>query len=76
MKARAAPGHTPTTARLLEDFAPSTRTPHSQPSSRQSRKLSRLPSPLNPQNWDIIQVISPGGTIGYYVDYQGVAHGS
>lgn len=31
---------------------------------------------LNPQNWDIIQVISPGGTIGYYVDYLGVAHGS
>ncbi len=32
--------------------------------------------PLNPQSWDIIQVISPGGTIGYYVDYLGVAHGS
>lgn len=32
--------------------------------------------PLNPQSWDIFQVIAPGGNIGYYVDSSGVAHGS
>lgn len=32
--------------------------------------------PFNPQNLDIIQVISPGGTIGYYVNSSGVATGS
>ncbi len=32
--------------------------------------------PTNPQNWDIFQVIAPGGSIGYFVDYLGVAHGS
>ncbi len=32
--------------------------------------------PLNPQNWDIIQVISQGANVGYYIDYLGVAHGS
>jgi hypothetical protein len=30
----------------------------------------------NPMNFDILQVIAPGGTIGYYIDYTGVAHGS
>lgn len=32
--------------------------------------------PLNPQNQDIIQVINIGGSVGYYIDYTGVAHGS
>jgi hypothetical protein len=32
--------------------------------------------PTNPQNWDILQVIAPGGTIGYYINYLGVATGS
>lgn len=32
--------------------------------------------PLNPQNQDIIQVINIGGAISYWVDVQGMAHGS
>lgn len=32
--------------------------------------------PLNPQSWDIIQVIQEGGNVGYYLDSVGVAHGS
>ena len=30
----------------------------------------------NPSLIDILQVINPGGTIHYYLDYLGVAHGS
>jgi hypothetical protein len=30
----------------------------------------------NPSNLDILQVISLGGNINYYLDYLGVAHGS
>lgn len=30
----------------------------------------------NPEAWDIIQVLSPGGAVNYYLDVNGVAHGS
>jgi hypothetical protein len=30
----------------------------------------------NPSNLDILQVVNLGGNISYYLDYQGVAHGS
>lgn len=30
----------------------------------------------NPSNQDILQVMNQGGNISYYLDYQGVAHGS
>lgn len=32
--------------------------------------------PTNPQNLDIIQVINAGGNISYWLDVNGVAHGS
>lgn len=30
----------------------------------------------NPEAWDIIQVIQQGGNVGYWLDVNGVAHGS
>ena len=30
----------------------------------------------NPESWDIIQVLSPGGAVNYWLDSSGVAHGS
>lgn len=32
--------------------------------------------PLNPQSLDILQVLAPGGNVGYYFSYAGVATGS
>ena len=32
--------------------------------------------PLNPQSLDYIHIIQEGGNVGYYIDVNGVAHGS
>lgn len=32
--------------------------------------------PTNPEAWDIIQVVAPGQSVGYWLDSNGVAHGS
>jgi len=32
--------------------------------------------PLNPQSLDIIHVVSPGQSVGYYIDVNGISHGS